>query len=97
MIKMVDSDRRQALRELTQLYRPDDYYPAVASMPTFIEDEQGEYFHEFFDFLQSLYLFQSEFLNYDAEEIYAIASSLLSMAQDFDFPTNQIEVFLDNA
>lgn len=94
---MVDSDRRQALRELTQLYRPGDYNPAVAAMPTFVEDEQGESFNEFFDFLQSLYLFQSEYLNYDPENIRAIASSLLRTAQSFDFPTNQIEVFLDNA
>jgi len=92
---MVDSERLEALRVLTQLYGEGDFGPASQAMPRFIDDESGEKFNDFFDFLQSLYLFQSEYVTMEKEKINSVASSLLMQAENYGYPKNQIEVFLN--
>lgn len=90
---MSDSEREKALRELTMLYRPGDYAAAKAAMPRFMEDESGEGFNEFFDFLQALYLFQSEYPTMEEDEVRRAAITLENIAKKYGYPTNQIEVF----
>lgn len=92
---MVDAERLEALRVLTSLYRPGDYQAATMAMPKFTEDESGEDFEEFFDFLQSIYVFQSEYLDMTEEEISSVAQSLLRQAKEYGYPVNQVEAFLN--
>lgn len=90
---MSDSERTKALRDLTMLYNPGDFSAARSSMPTYMEDESGEEFSKFFDFLQALYLFRTEFPTMEEEDITRAAITLENLANQYDYPTNQIEVF----
>lgn len=92
---MVDSERLEAIRVLTSLYRPDDYQAATMAMPKFTEDESGKNFEEFFDFLQLVYLFQTEYVDMTASDISSVADNLLQEAKEYNYPTNQIEAFLN--
>lgn len=90
---MSDSERAMAIRTLTKLYRPGDFDAAKTSMPRFSQDPEGTEFNEFFDFLQALYLFQSEYATMEEEDVQKAALSLENLANKYDYPTNQIEVF----
>ena len=90
---MNDSERARAIRMLTQMYRPGDYSAAQIAMPKFNQDPEGIEFDEFFDFLQALYLFQSEYPTMEEEDVQKAALSLENLANKYDYPTNQIEVF----
>lgn len=91
---MTDSERSLALRHLTQLYRAGDFLAARTSMPTFTDDESGEEFNIYFDFLQSIYLLQSEHASMKDSEVLEEAERLLDLAEKYNYPKNQIEVFL---
>jgi hypothetical protein len=92
---MLDAERKEALRDLTELYSAGDYQSAVFSMPKFISDEKGTDFDVFFDFLQNVYFLRAEYENMEDFEVKEMALALLSQAKEYGYPTNQIEVFIN--
>ena len=90
---MSDGERKQVIALLTNMYSQQDTSVALSHIPHEINDTADEEFQRYFDFLQTLYLLQSDFMNMDPEEIEARLTQLKLDAYHFNYPQQQLEAF----
>jgi len=90
---MSDGERKQIIALLTNMYSQQDTPTALIHMPSATNDPKDEEFEKYFNFLQSLYLLQSDFMNMDEQEIAERLTNLKLAAYHFKYPMQQLEAF----
>jgi len=90
---MSDSERKQVISILTNMYSQQDTSVAIEHVPYIINDPDDEEFKKYFNFLQLLYLLQSDFINMDEQEIEDRVTQLKLSAYHFKYPMQQLEAF----
>ena len=90
---MSDHERKHIIALLTGMYSQQDTLTAISCMPTLTNDPNNEEFEKYFNFLQSLYLLQSDFINMDEKEISERLTHLKLAAYHFKYPMQQLEAF----
>lgn len=82
---MINEERRFAIKTLTDLYSPSSFREAVSRMPDELNDQSGERFNAYFDFLQSLFALRGDYMIMEPEELSLKIQNLKSIAQEFDY------------
>lgn len=88
---MNDSERKEMIQSLVEMYSPLDVSIAVARMPLEVEDEDGAMFEEYSTFLESMFAARTSISEEDnPTEVMRYKQTLLDIAYKYRYPTNQI-------
>lgn len=90
---MNDTDRKEALKVFFELYDESSFDIAWQASPKSRDDDSGETFERYFDFLQAVYMLKSEFSYLSESEVSVYIERLTNLAKEFNYPLRQLEVF----